>query len=87
VEDGTAWVLTAVGLVVLILAVLVGVRTGAQAAERGRTVERERTPVDAVLLDAPVQTGSPGAESLGWRSARYTDASGDEIEPAWCGRQ
>jgi hypothetical protein len=77
VEDGAAWVLTAVGLFVLLLSVLAGVRAGDEAAQRGRDAENERARVEAVVLhDAPRPDQEPDVEAMGATSVRYTDMSG-----------
>ena len=75
-EDAAAWVLTALGMFVLLLSVLVGVRTGAEAAEQGRVSEHERVRVEAeVLFEAAVPDQDPDAD-LDWVSVRYTDGAG-----------
>jgi len=76
VEDAVAWVLTAAALFLLLGAVLGGVGVYGGAVDRARTAAHERTPVAAVLVDAPVPIGAPG--SLTSRSAHYVDAAGAE---------
>jgi len=76
VEDGAAWMLTAVGLFVLLLSVLAGLHAGAEAAARGRAAEHDRVRVDAeVLHEAAVPDQDPDAD-LDWVSVRYTDGAG-----------
>src|SRR5690242_17547767 len=76
IEDAAAWVLTAAALFVLLGAVLGGVGVYGGAVDRARTAAHDRTPVSAVLVDAPVPMGAPG--SLALRSAHYVDAVGAE---------
>jgi hypothetical protein len=77
VEDGAAWMLMAVGLFVLALSVLAGVRTGAETAERGRAAVEERAQVEAVVLNvAAVPDGEPDADSMDVATVRYTDRAG-----------
>jgi len=71
-----AWVLTAAALFVLLGAVLGGVGVYGGAVDRARFAAHERTPVAAVLVDAPVPLAAPG--SLTTRSAHYVDAAGAE---------
>lgn len=78
VEDAAAWALTAVALFVVLGAVLGGVGVYSGAVEQAGVAARERTPVDAVLADAPVMYGTAGAPAL--RSARYVDSAGAEHE-------
>src|SRR3954451_16222733 len=76
-EDGLAWALTAVGLLVLFLSVLAGAQAGAEAAERGMAAENERARVEAVgLHDAPGHDQESDADAMRWASIRYTDKSG-----------
>lgn len=76
VEDATAWVLTAAALFVMLGAVFVGVGAYADTVDRARAAAQDRTPVAAVLVDAPVPFTPVG--SLTTRSARYVDAVGGE---------
>jgi hypothetical protein len=77
VEDGAAWALTTVGLLVLFLSVLAGVWAGADAAERGRAANDERAQVEAVVLhDAPRHDQEFDSDAMGWTSVRYPDLSG-----------
>jgi hypothetical protein len=77
VEDGAAWALTTVGLLVLFVSVLAGVWAGAGAAERGRAAEDERAQVEAVVLDdAPRHDQDFDSGARDWPSVRYTDLSG-----------
>ena len=78
VEDAVAWVLTAAALFVLLGAVLGGVGVYSGAVDRARTAAHERTPVAAVLVDAPVSNGAAGSLTL--RSAHYVDPVGAEHE-------
>ena len=76
VEDATAWVLTAAALFVVLAAVLVGVGVHADTTDRARSAAQDRTPVAAVLVDAPVPFAPPGSLTTRW--ARYVDATGGE---------
>ena len=76
VEDAAAWVLTAAALFLLLGAVLGGVGVYGDAVDRARTTAHDRTPVAAVLVDAPVPNVAPGSLTL--RSAHYVDAAGAE---------
>ena len=81
VEDVAAWVLTAAGLFVVILSVLGGLGVHEDVRDRGRAAERDRTEVEAILVDdAPLQYREPGAADWASRTARYTDAAGQERE-------
>jgi len=73
VEDDAAWVLTAVGLFVLLLSVLAGVRAGDEAAQRGKGAENERARVEAVVLH-----GAPGHD-------QESDTDADACAGRLCG--
>ena len=76
-EDAAAWVLTALGMFVLLLSVLVGARTGGEAAEQGRVSEHERVRVEAeVLYEVAVPDPDSTPRTLNWVSVRYTDGAG-----------
>ena len=64
VEDAVAWVLTAAALFVLLGAVLGGVGVYGDAVDRAHTAAHERTPVAAVLMDAPVPNVAPGSLTI-----------------------
>ena len=68
--------LAATALFVLLGAVLVGVGVYGGMVDRARTTAQERTPVAAVLVDAPLPDATAG--SLTMRSAHYVDAVGGE---------
>lgn len=77
VEDVAAWLLAAVALFVLLLAVWGGAGVYADALDQGRLAHGQRTEVEALLLDDP----PPGyreadSDGLGWRSVRFADTSG-----------
>jgi hypothetical protein len=77
VEDGAAWVLTTVGLLVLFASVLAGVWAGADASERGRAAEDERAQVEAVVLHGASRHDQElDSDAMGWTSVRYMDLSG-----------
>jgi hypothetical protein len=76
VEDAAAWALTAAALFVLLGAVLGGVGLYGGAVDRAHQAAQERTPVAAVLVDAPALHEAPGSLTL--RSAHYVDAAGIE---------
>jgi hypothetical protein len=81
IEDAAAWLLTAVGLILVLLGALAGLGVHGDVAERGRAAERELVRVDAVLLaDIPLYDPAPGTPVA--RSARYVDASGREHDVA-----
>ena len=75
-EDAAAWVLTALGMFVLLLSVLVGVRTGAEAAEQRRATEHERVRVEAEVLHEAAVPDQDSDADLDWVSVRYTDGAG-----------
>ena len=82
-EDALAWVLIAVGLLVVVGAVFAGVRAGAEAAERVRIAQGERVRAEAVVVDvAAVPDAEPEAESADWVTVRYTDLAGRTREGA-----
>ncbi|MBL8926551.1 MAG: hypothetical protein JNM77_09940 [Pseudonocardia sp.] len=76
VEDAAAWLLTAAALFLMLGAVFVGVGLHADTVDRGRSAAQDRTPVAAVLVDAPVPFVPAGWVTT--RSARYVDAVGGE---------
>jgi hypothetical protein len=75
-EDAAAWVLTALGMFVLLLSVLVGVRTGAEAAEHARVSEHERVRVEAEVLHEAAVPDQDSDADLDWVSVRYIDGAG-----------
>ena len=79
VEDVAAWLLAAVALFVLLLAVWGGAGVYADALDQSRLAHGQRTEVEAVLLDDPPpahrEADSDGVE---WRSVRFADTSGNE---------
>ena len=68
--------LTVLGMFVLLLSVLVGVRTGGEAAEQGRATEHERVRVEAEVLHEAVVPDQDSDADLDWVSVRYTDGAG-----------
>jgi hypothetical protein len=75
-EDAAAWMLTALGMFVLLLSVLVGVRTGGEAAEQRRATEHERVRVEAEVLHEAAVPDQDSDADLDWVSVRYTDGAG-----------
>jgi hypothetical protein len=64
-------------LFVAILGVLAAIEVHQVALDAGRAAERERTQVEAVLVDdASAQYRESGEAESGSRTARYTDAAG-----------
>ncbi len=63
IEDVTAWVLIAAGMLVLLLSCALGARLHNQAVERGRVEATQRAPGVARLLDSAPLTGSEYAGS------------------------
>jgi hypothetical protein len=77
IADYAAWALTAVGMFVLMVAVSLGLRVAHAVADQADAAERERVPVEVVLLDGgPTQYGYPNAATS--RAARYRDATGHD---------
>lgn len=78
VEDVAAWVLTSMGLLVLLAAILAGSAAYGSTVERGLVERAARTPVQAVLLeDTPVVSGARGtAPSLVHARASWADPDG-----------
>jgi hypothetical protein len=74
-EQAAAWVLTSLGLLLVVAALVVGFRVGADGMERVRTQAAERTPVTVELLDdvphAPTDatTGPPVPMPVRWIGA------------------
>jgi hypothetical protein len=79
VEDLAAWLLAAVALFVLLLAVWGGADVYADSLDQSRIEHGQRTEVEALLLDDP-PPGYREADSDGvaWRSVRFADTSGNE---------
>jgi hypothetical protein len=81
VEDAAAWLLSALGLLALLSAVLTGARYHSAALERGTGDAASRHVVEAVLLEA-VPPGLAGVETgtrpLVTVPARYVDRRGVE---------
>ena len=79
VEDTVAWLLAAVALFILLLAVWGGAGVYADALDQSRLEQEQRTEVEALLLDDP----PPGyretdSEDVAWRSVRFAGTSGSE---------
>ena len=79
VEDAAAWLLAAVALFILLLAVWGGAGVYADTLDQSRLEHEQRTQVQALLLDDP----PPGyretdSEDVAWRSVRFADISGSE---------
>ena len=68
--------LTVLGMFVLLLSVLVGVRTGGEAAEQRRATEHELVRVEAEVLHEAVVPDQDSDADLDWVSVRYTDGAG-----------
>jgi len=79
VEDAAAWLLAAVALFILLLAVWGGAGVYADSLDQSRIEHEQRTQVEALLLDDP-PPGYREADSDGvaWRSVRFADTSGNE---------
>ena len=79
VEDAAAWLLAAIALFVLLLAIWGGAGVYADALDQSRHEHGQRTQVDAVLLEDP-QRGYREADSqdVAWRSVQFVDTSGSE---------
>jgi len=84
VEDGVAWLLTAVGLVVAVVAMAGGLRSYTEHMERFHVDTVQRTQVRAVLVDPAPLAMAVGATGRTVRAqevpvaARYTAANGTE---------
>jgi hypothetical protein len=79
VEDAVAWLLSALGLFALLLAMIAGVAVNRAGVERSRVESAARSLVDAVLLEpVPTALGGPvtGVQPLLAASARYVDLQG-----------
>ena len=76
VEDAAAWVLVAVGLLVVLWGAVVGVGVHHAVVDRSRAVEQGGTRVEAVLGADPRQIRDGGATARAVRTARYTDPAG-----------
>lgn len=90
VEDAAAWFLMSLGLMLVIVAVLVGVGVHADELERARGQQVTRVEVVAVLVvDAPVAISEyNGARPYIRATARWTGADGVPCEgpvPVWSG--
>jgi hypothetical protein len=79
VEDAVAWVLTAAGLLLVVIAGVTGLATYGRESERAELETRSRSQARAVLLeDAQLVIGDLG-ERLPTRAlARWTDRNGHE---------
>ena len=79
VEDAAAWLLAAIALFVLLLAIWGAAAVYADALDQSRLQHGQRTQVDAVPLNDP-PTGYREADSgeVAWRSVRFVDTSGSE---------
>lgn len=79
VEDAVAWVLTAAGLLLVVIAGVTGLSTYGRESERAERESGSRSQVRAVLLeDAQLVSGDLG-ERLPIRGmARWTDRNGHE---------
>lgn len=90
IEDAVAWLLTAVGLLVVVLALMAGVRAYGEDMRRIATGSGDRTQIEAVLLE-PAPTGvmagridQPVGAALVPVAARYTAADGVEhVADVW----
>ena len=89
-EDATAWLLTAAGLLVVVLALATGMRSSGENVERNTAEAAHRTQVDAVLL-APAmpdtamgRASHPGPAMPVPVPARYTSTDGVEhVADVW----
>jgi hypothetical protein len=90
IQDVASWLLTALGLLVIVLALVTGVRSYEENVERNTAEAADRTQVDAVLL-APAsldtgmgRTSQPGRPMPVPVPARYTTTDGVEhIAKVW----
>jgi hypothetical protein len=82
IEDVAAWLLTATGILVLIVATMLGVGGYAQGMERVRSDQADRVQATAVLLqDAPDLVVDHGATApVVFVPARWSDVAGAEHE-------
>jgi len=84
VEDAVAWLLTALGLLATVFALLMGVRLYDESMQRTVAEGGDRTQVQAVLLEPAPSYFVPGQRSQAGRpgpvpvSARYTARDGVE---------
>jgi hypothetical protein len=77
VEDATAWVLLAAGLLVVLLGCVFGIGVHDRLADQARTEALDRTPAVATLLNASPTVGSDSTLSMPlWTAATWTDRSG-----------
>jgi hypothetical protein len=80
-EDAAAWALTAVGLLVVLLGLVVGIDVHEAVLDRGRAAEQDLNRVSAVLVaDAPTVQDAGGTAMTSERTARYTDPLGRQHE-------
>ena len=78
-EDAAAWLLAAVALFILLVAVWGGAGVYADALDQSRLEHEQRTQVEAMLLDdAPSGYRETDSEDVPWRSVRFADTSGSE---------
>jgi hypothetical protein len=82
VEDAIAWLLTALGLVVIIVAGMIAVGSYVEGKERAGADQADRVQATAVLLtDAGDQVSEQGSAAPFARvPARWTDSSGRQHE-------
>jgi hypothetical protein len=79
IEDATAWAVTALGLLALVVGLVLGAQTYASRSEQGRAEAAERKPAEAVLLQAANEAPSPSGWSPPERVlATWVDAHGQE---------
>ena len=79
VEDAAAWLLAAVALFILLVAVWGGAGVYADALDQSRLEHEQRTQVEAMLLDdAPSGYRETDSEDVPWRSVRFAGTSGSE---------
>lgn len=78
VEDAAAWLLTVFGIILVIVAGVLGLGTYSQGMERVRSDQAERVQATAVVLtDAPDRITEPDSAKPFVRvPARWTDAAG-----------
>jgi hypothetical protein len=80
-EDAVAWVLMSIGLVLLVVAVMIGVGTRAGAIERAAAVRATHTEVAAtVLADVPVLAAEGATSTKRWATARWVERDGTTRE-------
>jgi hypothetical protein len=80
VEDVTAWLLTALALLVVLAGIVTAIGTSTSALERAAVEAADRTPVRATLLEAADVVRYPDSGAIPRRvPARWTGRGGEEV--------